>query len=41
GERVHSFKMGWCIDCHRLPPEEWRTDGRETRGPIFCSTCHR
>jgi hypothetical protein len=39
--RVHPFTMGWCIDCHQKPPEPWRTDGRATRGPTACSTCHR
>jgi hypothetical protein len=39
--RVHSLKMGWCLECHRKPPEGWRTDGRPTRGPTHCSTCHR
>ena len=39
--RVHSLKMEWCLACHRKPPEEWRTDGREARGPTNCSTCHR
>jgi hypothetical protein len=39
--RVNSLKMGWCIDCHRGPPDAWRTDGRETRGPYDCYTCHR
>jgi hypothetical protein len=40
-EQFYPLKMGWCIDCHRKPPEEWRTDGRQTRGPLTCSTCHR
>ena len=39
--RVHSFTMGWCLDCHMKPPREEETDGRETNGPIACSTCHR
>ncbi len=38
---VSSLKMGWCLDCHRKPPEEWRTDGRATRGPTHCAACHR
>ena len=40
-KRVHSLNMGWCLDCHTKEPEPWRTDGRKTRGPIHCSTCHR
>ena len=39
--RVNSIKMQWCLECHRKPPEPWRSDGRETRGPTACSTCHR
>ena len=38
---VNSLKMEWCLACHRKPPEDWRKDGRETRGPTHCSTCHR
>ena len=40
-QRVHPLTMGWCLDCHTKPAEGWRTDGRATRGPIHCSTCHR
>jgi len=39
--RINSFKMGWCLECHRKPAEPWRTDGRQTRGPTHCSACHR
>jgi hypothetical protein len=39
--RVYSLTMDWCLGCHRMPPEDWRTDGRPTRGPTHCSTCHR
>jgi hypothetical protein len=39
--RVHSLKMGWCLDCHmELPPEGSPAD-QLTRAPINCSTCHR
>ncbi|OIP36363.1 MAG: hypothetical protein AUK47_15225 [Deltaproteobacteria bacterium CG2_30_63_29] len=39
--QVNSLKMGWCLDCHTKPPEPWRTDGRATRGPTQCTSCHR
>lgn len=39
--RVNSLKMGWCLDCHMQPPPAGTTDGRPTRAPIHCSTCHR
>jgi len=39
--RVYPFTMGWCLDCHKKPPKPERADGRETDGPITCSTCHR
>jgi hypothetical protein len=40
-KRVTSVKMGWCIDCHRKEPGAWQQDGRESRGPIECTSCHR
>ena len=40
-ERVHSLKMGWCIDCHREPPPEEAPPEQLTRAPIHCTTCHR
>lgn len=39
--RMHPFTMGWCLECHMEPPDPEETDGRETNGPITCSTCHR
>ncbi|MBN1443870.1 MAG: cytochrome c3 family protein [Planctomycetes bacterium] len=40
-ERIHSLKMGWCLDCHMQPPPEGSPQGRTTRAPIGCTTCHR
>jgi len=40
-KRVHSLKMGWCLDCHMQPPTEGTPPGQATRAPIHCSTCHR
>jgi hypothetical protein len=39
--RVNSLKMGWCLECHRRPPDEPRPDGRPTLGPENCDACHR
>jgi hypothetical protein len=39
--RVHSLKMGWCLDCHKEPKPEGAPDWQETRAPINCSACHR
>lgn len=40
-ERVHSLKMGWCLDCHMQPPPEGAPAWQTTRAPIHCATCHR
>ena len=40
-ERVHSLKMGWCLECHREPPPEGSPAWQATRAPIYCTTCHR
>ena len=40
-ERVHSLKMGWCLDCHMQPPPEGAPPEQTTRAPITCSACHR
>lgn len=40
-ERVHSLKMGWCLDCHMQPPPEGAPPSQKTRAPIHCSACHR
>ena len=40
-ERVYSLKMGWCLECHREPPTDLTPEGQATRGPTYCSTCHR
>jgi hypothetical protein len=40
-ERVHSLKMGWCLDCHKEPPPADAPPTQTTRAPITCSTCHR
>jgi len=40
-QRVHSMKMGWCLDCHMQPPTDKTPKGQATRAPIYCTTCHR
>ena len=40
-ERVHSLKMGFCLECHMQAPPEDAPEGQTTRAPIHCSTCHR
>jgi hypothetical protein len=40
-KRVNSLKMGWCLDCHMLPPAPDAPAGQTTLAPIHCSTCHR
>ncbi len=40
-QRVHSLKMGWCLECHKEPPPEGSPPWQKTRAPIYCSTCHR
>ncbi|MHC4941618.1 MAG: cytochrome c3 family protein [Planctomycetota bacterium] len=40
-QRVYSLKMGWCLECHMQDPTERTPEGQETRGPIYCSACHR
>ena len=40
-ERVHSLKMGWCLDCHKQPPPEGAPAWQKTRAPIHCAACHR
>ena len=40
-QRVHSLKMGWCLDCHMQPPPKDAAPGQLTRAPIHCSACHR
>jgi len=39
--RVHSLKMGWCLECHMEPAPEGYPEWQTTRGPIHCSACHR
>ncbi len=39
--RVHSLKMGWCLDCHKQPPPPGSPPEQKTRAPIHCYTCHR
>jgi hypothetical protein len=39
--REYSLKMGWCLECHRQDPTERTPEGQATRGPIYCSACHR
>lgn len=42
--REYGLKMSWCLDCHKAEPAagDWAFEqGRPTRGPIHCSTCHR
>lgn len=39
-ERVAPLTMGWCLDCHRHPPD--RPDyGRQVTALTTCSACHR
>ena len=41
-KRVHSLKMGWCLECHMLPPDPNHSKpGETTLAPIHCSACHR
>lgn len=40
-ERVHSLKMGFCLECHMQAPPDDAPEGQTTRAPIHCSTCHR
>jgi hypothetical protein len=40
-KRVHSLKMGWCLDCHKQPPPEGAPEWQKTRAPINCTACHR
>ena len=38
-----NLSMGWCVNCHRLAPEESKWDLKEEghhQAPINCSTCH-
>ena len=42
--RQYGQKMSWCLDCHKeklAPDDPLRKQGRTTRAPIHCSTCHR
>ncbi len=39
--RVHSLKMGWCLECHMQPAPAGSPAGQATRAPITCTTCHR
>jgi hypothetical protein len=39
--RVHALTMGWCLECHRRPPEEDNDPVKTQRAPDHCTTCHR
>jgi len=39
--RAYSLKMAWCLECHMQEPTERTPKGQATRGPIYCSACHR
>jgi len=48
--RANSLKMSWCLDCHRQPLSEKDSaavceravrEGRSSRAPVNCNTCHR
>ena len=38
--RVHDLSMGFCLDCHRSPPDLPAT-GRRITPLTTCSACHR
>ncbi|MHC4441155.1 MAG: cytochrome c3 family protein [Planctomycetota bacterium] len=42
--REYGLKMSWCLDCHKQKLSEGDSamaEGRTTRAPINCTTCHR
>ncbi len=38
--QASSLSMGWCISCHREPPQSAPTHWRRALGPLDCAACH-
>lgn len=38
--QASSLSMGWCISCHRQPPQAAPTHWRRALGPLDCAACH-
>ena len=36
---VETMSMGWCLDCHRSPPEG--PGGTTLKPPTDCAACHQ
>ncbi len=34
------LSMGWCIQCHRTPPQAAPTHWKRVGGPLDCAACH-